>query len=87
MSALRIVSRESSVTCCVHKSAFLRAFTKPMFLAFSRKHWRQISRAYLRMIPLLLPHTRLRRDVQRMLSPASASSVMGASWRPHAARK
>lgn len=41
-----------------------RTLMKPMFLAYSRKHWRQVLRSYLRMMPLLLPHTRLPRRRQ-----------------------
>lgn len=38
----------------------LHAFWKPMSLAYSRKHWRQMFMPYLRMRPHLLAHTRLR---------------------------
>ena len=36
-----------------------RTFTKPMSLAYSRKHCLQMFRLYLRMIPHWFPHTRL----------------------------
>ncbi len=36
-----------------------RTLMKPMSLARSRKHWRQMSRPYLRMRPQWLAHTRL----------------------------
>ena len=34
-------------------------FTKPMSLAYSRKHFLQMLRLYLRMIPHWFEHTRL----------------------------
>ena len=37
-----------------------RTFTKPMSLAYSRKHCLQMFRLYLRMIPHWFAHTRLR---------------------------
>ena len=40
--------------------AAARALTKPMSLAYSRKHWRHMSSAYLRIRPFWLPQTRLR---------------------------
>ena len=36
-----------------------RTFTKPMSLAYSRKHCLQMFRLYLRMIPHWFAHTRL----------------------------
>ena len=38
-----------------------RTFTKPISLAYSRKHCLQMFRLYLRMIPHWFPHTRLLR--------------------------
>ena len=42
-----------------HATAGPRTLMKPMSLARSRKHWRQIMRPYLRMMPQWLAHTRL----------------------------
>jgi hypothetical protein len=54
-----------------------------MSLAYSRKHWRQMSSAYLRMMPFWLPHTRLhahthtkmRRIRQRQRAVSGRASV------------
>lgn len=40
-------------------AALQRTFTKPMSLAYSRKHCLQMFRLYLRMIPHWFEHTRL----------------------------
>ncbi len=47
-------------------SRLIRTLMKPMSAAFSRKHWRQMFSPYLRMIPWLLLHTRLRGDARNM---------------------
>ena len=46
-------------------AALQRTFTKPMSLAYSRKHCLQMFRLYLRMIPHWLAHTRLQRERRR----------------------
>jgi len=60
-----------------------RAFTKPMSLAYSRKHWRHMSSAYLRIRPFWLEHTRLRDRAQRSVS---ASPQRSATHATHARR-
>lgn len=42
-----------------------RTFTKPMSLAYSRKHCLQMFRLYLRMIPHWFAQTRLRKESER----------------------
>lgn len=44
------------------KASRTLTFTKPMSLAYSRKHCLQMLRLYLRMIPHWFAHTRLLRE-------------------------
>jgi hypothetical protein len=44
------------------KASLTLTFTKPMSLAYSRKHCLQMLRLYLRMIPHWFAHTRLLRE-------------------------
>lgn len=50
-------------------------FTKPMSLAYSRKHCLQMLRLYLRMMPHWFAHTRLRERERRSLGEAE-----GGGW-------
>ena len=50
-----------------------RTLLKPMAADFSRKHWRQRSRPYLRMRPAWWAHRRLKRLVRTLLGDFRAS--------------
>ncbi len=80
----------------VHLTQLL-TLTKPISAAFSRKHWRQMFRPYLRMTAWLLPHTLLRgtkpgqEDLsmhparlrrQRAARPCRCSMAARARWLP-----
>uniref|UniRef100_A0A7S3QT36 Uncharacterized protein n=1 Tax=Dunaliella tertiolecta TaxID=3047 RepID=A0A7S3QT36_DUNTE len=47
----------AAAAATAHVSIYLY-LTKPMSLAYSRKHWRQMLMPYLRIRPWWLPHTR-----------------------------
>jgi hypothetical protein len=78
-------------TCAPQRAAGARsgprAFTKPMSLAYSRKHWRHMSSAYLRMSPFWLEHTRLRSGAAaRQREPPAPRKACSAGRVRHAER-
>lgn len=63
-----------------------RTFLKPMSLAYSRKHRRQMLRWYLRISPCVLLHTRLHRQTQQQQQHTSAAQRSSGSSTRHAMR-
>jgi hypothetical protein len=62
-------------------------FLKPMSLAYSRKHWRQMFRPYFLMMPHWFPHTRLHCIIFSENTIIKAGGHSGVHFRAHPIEK